>query len=138
MIVYLDENLSPYLAYAINNLQKALNKRYPKLTENIEVRSLPDDFGKGAKDENWIPKLKYGTFVITADVNIRFTKHQRDLFEHYQVGMFFIKIPKGYSFWDTALLIIKKWESVLATIIEKKPPFAYRIKVKGEKLEDIS
>lgn len=138
MIIYLDENLSRYLANALNELQKPLNKKYTKLPEAIEVRSLSDDFGKGAHDEDWIPKLDQGTCVITADINIRFTKHQRELFEHYQIGMFFLKTPKGYGYWDTTLLIIRKWEKILATIIRKKPPFAYRIKPNSKKLEDIS
>ena len=138
IIIYLDENLSRYLAYALNELQKPLNKKYTNLPEAIEVRYLPDDFGKGANDEDWIPKLNEGNCVITADINIRFTKHQRELFEHYQIGMFFLKTPKGYDYWATTLLIIKKWVQVLDTMNKKKPPFAYRIKPNSKKLEDIS
>jgi hypothetical protein len=48
MIIYIDENRPPVLAEGLNILQKPLNA---KLREVIDVRSLTDEFGRGAKGE---------------------------------------------------------------------------------------
>lgn len=81
MIIYVDENMSPYLAKGLDLLQQPLNV---KLREAIEVKSIRATFGQGAKDEDWIPIAgKEGACVITQDYNIRRTRHQRELCEDY-------------------------------------------------------
>ena len=52
MIIYVDENISPYLSRGFNILQTPENV---KISDPIEVRSIKDEFGTGAKDEEWIP-----------------------------------------------------------------------------------
>ena len=52
--IYIDENMPPQLAESLNILQKALNV---KNNTEVEVLSIMKEFGRGAKDEEWIPKL---------------------------------------------------------------------------------
>lgn len=52
MIVYIDENMPPHLARGFDILQKPISI---KMRKDIEVKSIKDVFGEGAKDEDWIP-----------------------------------------------------------------------------------
>jgi hypothetical protein len=45
MIIYVDENMSPYLARGFDILQRPEST---KLRDPIEVRSIKDEFGEGA------------------------------------------------------------------------------------------
>lgn len=136
MIIFIDENMSPLLAEGLHILQRPLNL---KSRENIEVRSLKDEFGQGAKDEDWIPKLgKMKACVITQDYNIRRTRHQRELCEEYGLGMFFVRPPSksGLSYWETVKLLIKHWENLTDIAVRQERPFTFRITSRG-KMEEI-
>jgi uncharacterized protein YacL len=75
MIIYIDENMSPFLAKGFNILQEPLNL---KLREPIDVRSIKQDFGSGALDEEWIPLAgQKGSCIITQDYNLKRIKHQK-------------------------------------------------------------
>ena len=131
MIIYIDENLSPSLAKGFNILQKPLNI---KLSEPIEVRSIKEDFGIGAKDEDWIPKAgKKMSCVITQDYNIQRIKHQRELCKEYKLGMFYFRPPSksGLSYMDMLKLMVKHWEEITKIATKKKRPFAYKISSRG-------
>lgn len=52
MTIYIDENMSPNLAKGFEILQAPENI---KLKQAIQVESVKDKFGKGVKDEDWIP-----------------------------------------------------------------------------------
>ena len=73
MIIYLDENMPRHLAEGFHILQ------YPeglKTQKPIEVRYIPTAFGRGAKDEEWIPMAgEEKACVITQDLNINRRKH---------------------------------------------------------------
>lgn len=76
MKIYFDENTFPQLAYGLKALQEPLNS---KENEQIEVVYLPNEFGKGVKDEDWIPKLgAIGAVIITHDLNIHRSRSQRN------------------------------------------------------------
>lgn len=125
MIIYIDENMTAHLAHLLNKLQEALNVQHET---QIEVRSRMEQFGTGAKDEDWVPKLDSGSFVITQDLRIQTTRHQRDLYEKHGIGMFFVKPPsnKGFSFMEMTKLLVNRWEEILKIIKRDSPPFAYR------------
>lgn len=53
MIIYLDENISYHIAHALNQLQIPRNH---SLSEQIEIKATVDVFGRGAKDEDWLPQ----------------------------------------------------------------------------------
>ena len=70
MKIYLDENLSEYVADALNLLSKGY---FPK----IEVHSTKQIFGRGEPDEAIIPKIgAEGSILITKDFNIKNTQLQ--------------------------------------------------------------
>lgn len=123
--IFIDENFPPQLARGLNILQHPLNM---KETYEIEVLSIKDEFGIGTKDEDWIPLVgERNGFVITQDYQIQRTKHQRDLYEKHNVGIFFFSAPKsGFPYWDMVKQFIEKWESIKTIIKRDKPPFAYR------------
>jgi hypothetical protein len=137
MIIYVDENMSPYLAKGLNLLQLPENK---KLKDPIEIRTINDDFGKSAQDEDWIPEAgKKGACIITQDYNIKRIRHQQELCNKFNLGMFYFKPPskKGYSYWDIVKLLIKTWQEISKIASTEIKPFAYKISAKG-KIEKIN
>ena len=124
--IYIDENLPEALAHALNLLQEPLNI---KNNTQIEVVSIISKFGRGAKDEDWIPEVK-NCYVITKDVNINRTKHQRELFLQNDVGMFFLS-GKSLDYWLTVKLLVKEWDSILKILKKNSPPFSYKASSKS-------
>lgn len=119
--IYIDENISPNLALGLDVLERPMK-------EGFEVVSIESVFGKGALDEYWLPEIgKEGSVVITQDLNIHRTRRQRELFEAYKVGVFFISPPSktGYQYWEMVELIIKRWREIKKLCREKRP-FAFR------------
>ena len=127
MKIYLDENLSKYVAEALN----LLNKGY---FPNIEVFSTIEIFGRGVKDEALIPAIgKEGSILITKDFNIKKTQLQFELCQQYNLGIFFITLPKNQDkHWDIVKLLIHNWEEIILKAGRDKHPFAYRIRLKGK------
>lgn len=136
MIIYIDENMSPYLARGFDILQYPLNL---KSKEQIYVRSIKDDFGQGAQDEEWIPLAgEKGACIITQDYNIKRIRHQHRLCQEYKLGMIYFKPPSknGFSYWDTLVLLVKLWHTIKKISITEERPFAYSVSPRG-KLEQI-
>lgn len=136
MRIYVDENISPYLAKGFHELQIPNNK---KNSHSFEVISIAQEFGVGVKDEDWIPKVgKEKACVITQDLNIQHTRHQRELCKQYGVGMFFLSAPskKGFSYWDMVKLMVNIWPKLTELAHKEKLPFTYRVSSKG-KVESI-
>jgi hypothetical protein len=130
MVIYLDENLSEYVADALN----LLNKGY---FDDVEVHSTKKVFKQGVPDEVLIPKIgeKKG-YLITRDFQIQKTRLQFDLLSKNGVGAFFIKLPKGMSrHWELVKLLINHWEEIIDSVRTGKR-FAYRIHIRG-KMEKI-
>ena len=133
--IYIDENMPEQLAKALNILQQPLNG---KEKSPIEVLSLKEEFGGGAKDEDWIPVVgRSNGVVITQDFNIQTTRHQRALCEEHGLGMIYIKPPsnRGLSYWDMALLLINRWNEIKKILRMEKAPFAYRGTMRGKQFE---
>lgn len=74
MRIYFDENFSHRIASGMSEFQKA------RQSENVSVIWSPDEFERGAADEEWIPQVasKHGV-VLTQDLNIHRTRAQWDL-----------------------------------------------------------
>jgi len=125
--IYMDENLSEYVADALNSL----NKGYFK---DILVHSTKVKFGKGEPDETIIPSIgNSGGVMITKDLNIYKTKLQYQLCKQYQIGIFFIKMPKGMDkHWEIIKLLVNSWEEIIEKISKEKRPFGYEIPVRGK------
>lgn len=124
--VFIDENLPPQIARGLNKLQQPQNARDGM---SIEVYSIKDFFGEGAKDEDWIPLVgKANGVVITQDYRIQGLKHQRELYKEHGVGIFFFSPPSnaGFPYWEMVKQTINRWERIKSIIRKNKPPFAFR------------
>ena len=119
--VLIDENLSEYFANGLHTMQMPMEK-------GIEVTSMAGAFGKGTKDEDWIPVWgKQKGIFITQDLNIATTRHQAQLLSNHKLGAFFLKVPNSYKYWDKVEILIKNWQEIIEKIKKSKPPFAYLI-----------
>jgi hypothetical protein len=125
--IYLDENLSEYVADALN----FLNKGY---FQNFQVYSTKTKIGKGKPDEEIIPTIgKSNGIIITKDLNIQRTRLQYQLCEQFNIGIFFLKFPKGLDkHWEIVKLLINSWEEILNKIKNEKKPFGYEIPIRGK------
>lgn len=124
--IYIDENFASQLAEGLNIFQKHLNL---KEKHKFEINSILKKFGPGKTDEEWIPILgKEKAIVITQDLSIQTTRHQRDLYHQYGLGIFFFKAPSkgGYSFWEMVQQLVNKWNDIKNQSGKSKRPFAYR------------
>jgi len=124
--IYIDENFAPQLAKSLDLLQNHLNL---KEKYQYKVMSIQEKYGRGVQDEDWIPKAgKEKAIVITQDLRIQTTRHQRDLYQTFGLGVFFIKAPskKGFSFWDMTTQLIKRWPEIKKLSSNTKRPFAFR------------
>ena len=136
MKIYIDENMSPYLAKGFNELQKPLNIN-PE--HAIDVCSIKEAFGRGAKDEDWISQAgQKGACIITQDYNIKRTRHQQVLCEDYNLGVFYFRPPSkaGFKYWEMLSLMVKHWLSIVKIAATKERPFAYKVSSRG-KLEEL-
>lgn len=125
--IYLDENLSEYVADALNSL----NKGY---FTDIQVSSTKISFGKGVEDEKLIPDIgQRKGILITRDLNIHRTRLQYELCKQHKLGVFFLSMPKNQSrHWEIVLVLIEHWEEIVKLCKTTKLPFAYRVKTKGK------
>ena len=130
MKIYLDENLSKHIAEALNLLSKV---QFP----TIEVFSTIEIFGRGVTDEDLIPKIgQEGSMLITRDFNIKKRHLQYELCKKYNLGIFFLDLPKNQNkHWDIVKLLIYNWENIVQKVGRKQPPFAYQIKNKSKMIE---
>lgn len=130
MKIYIDENISPYLAHGVDILEKPFNK-------GIEVLSIKEVFGEGAQDEDWIPKVGAEKgIVITQDYNIQRTQLQKELYLKNGLGIFFFSKSKtGFSYWDMTKELIKRWEKIKKLSSRTKQPFAYRCTSRSQDFE---
>jgi len=125
--VFLDENLSEYVAQALN----FLNKGYFK---DIQVLSTKEKFGKGVADEELIPNISQsGGVLITRDFNIHKTRLQYDLCKQYSLGVFFLRLPKNQDkHWEIVKTLVNHWEEIIEKVYKEKKPFAIRVHIKGQ------
>lgn len=120
MKFYVDENITPNIAEALAILQN------PRVSEDIEVFTIKNEFGKGTPDEVWIPEVAAADgIVITQDLNIHRVRQQRELYRQHGLGVVFFKPPKkGYQYWDLVEFYIKRWKVVKEEVKKLNKPFA--------------
>ena len=130
MKIFIDENLPPKLAEGLNLLESPND-------DGIEVLSISHYFGRGAKDEEWIPELgKLKAIVITQDHNIHRKQSQKELYRNHKVGLIVFKAPgkTGYTYWEMVENIIKHWKLIKREAVKLTPPYAFQITPKSQKL----
>ncbi|MBP9079747.1 MAG: hypothetical protein KBF80_05815, partial [Flavobacteriales bacterium] len=109
MHIYLDENLSEYVAQGLQLLSRAHYR-------DIEVLSTKQDkdLGPGVKDPDLIPIVakKHGV-LITKDIRIR-TTMLFQLCQQNKLGIFFLKMPSGKeAHWDIVRVLVEHWEEIV-------------------------
>jgi len=121
MKILIDENLSEYLAEGLNSIQ------YP-LDNNIHIVSMAKTFGKGVKDDDWIPAWgKADGIFLTQDLNISRTRSLCQLLIENKMGSFFLSVSNKTSYWERVRVIIKHWPEIANLICSKKKPYAYKV-----------
>lgn len=125
--IYLDENLSEYVADALNSL----NKGYFR---DIIIYSTKLKFGKGVSDEQIIPAIGQSAgILITKDTTIHKTRMQYQLCYQFKLGVFFLKPSKGMDkHWEIVKLLINNWEEMVKIISSERLPFGYEIPTRGK------
>ena len=130
--IFIDENLPSQIARGLNILQQPQNARDGM---QIEIYSIKEHFGEGAKDEDWIPEVgRLHGIVITQDYRIQSLKHQRELYKQHGIGILFFSPPSktGFSYWEMVKQIINRWDKIKSIIKKEKLPFAYRCSARAE------
>ena len=135
--IYIDENLPKQLAKGLNELQQPMNHRDGM---SIEVLSIKEVYGQGAKDEEWIPEVgKENGIVITQDYRIQTQRHQKELYIKSGIGILFLNPPSkgGFPYWDMVKQLINRWEDIKSIVKKNQTPFAFRCtsKTKFEKMD---
>lgn len=132
MTLYFDENMPRHLVRAFEEIQKFESR---KDGIPLKIAYIPSFFGKGVKDEDWIPQLESGqSFVITQDINITRRKQELALYRKQQIGLFLVRAKskkKGIKVWEMLETLAKNWPFIVQTIANKKPPFAWTIQANG-------
>lgn len=125
--IFIDENLSEYVADALNSLSKGY-------FSNTIVLSTKTKFGKGEPDEVIIPAIgRQKGILITKDLNIHRTRLQYQLCKQYKIGVFFLKMQKGHDrHWEIVKLLVNAWEDIIDTIATENCPFGYEIPIRGK------
>ncbi|TAE92128.1 MAG: hypothetical protein EAZ81_03680 [Verrucomicrobia bacterium] len=121
MRIYFDENFSHRIVSGMSEFQKA------KPSEGISVIWTPDEFGKGAKDEEW-------SIVLTQDINIHRTRAQWEMCQQNKIGIFFFKPPRaGWSHWVIVREVVNRWEEI-KLLAKQKRPFGFVIEQRKKKI----
>ena len=125
--IYIDENLGGnIIAEGLAMFQNHLNTK-----EKYQFKVLP--IPQSTPDVDWIPNVGSEGVVITQDLDIQTTRHERELYKKHGLGMFFFKAPKkGYPFWEMVLRIFNRWDEIKRKSRTTSKPFAYRITGKGK------
>jgi hypothetical protein len=130
--IYIDENISIYLAKGLHLLEQPNN-------HGFEILSIKEVFGEGVADETWIPKIgSEKGIVISQDYNIYRIRSQRELIFQHGLGIFFIIPPgkSGYTYWEIVKYSINHWEEIKKKSNETLLPFAFKCPCRG-KIEQI-
>lgn len=129
MRIYLDENLSEFVAQGFDLLSR---KHFP----DLQVMSTIDDpdMGRGVQDPDLIPLLaKKHAVLVTKDISIARTRALFQLCKEYKLGTFFLKLPQGSDrHWEIVTLLVKHWQDIVKATKKDKRPFAYRLTPKAK------
>lgn len=133
MRIYFDENFSPRIAYGMREFQQA------RRSEDVTVVWVPDEFGRGAADEEWIPQIasKHGV-VLTMDLNIHRIAAQWELCRRNKIGLFFFKPPKaGWGYWNSIYEVVNRWEEIKNLTAVQKKPFGYMVEQRRKRMRPL-
>lgn len=139
MTIYIDENMPPTLARGFHILQYPENLNL-NISDPLIVKSVSDVFGRGTKDEDWIPKVSLESgCVISQDYKLNRIKEQRELCKKYNLGMIYLRPPSnsGFSYWQMLTQLVKHWPEIIKVCSTVPKPFVFVITPKSKKLESL-
>ena len=126
MNFFFDTNLSPYLAQAINCLER-----------EGEVVHLTEKFPGDTPDEDWLKYVgKNNLILITKDKKIKRRVAELRAIKKYKVRAFVLTC-RNRDNWEIALQLIKKWREIKELAAKNIPPFAFKVPFAG-KIEKLS
>ena len=122
-----DNNLSPRLARALNELEGE---------HGNEVVHLRDRFDANATDEEWMEGLSGESWcIVTADFRISKTPHEVEAWKESGHIVFFLKGSwLKIEFWNQAATFIKRWPQIRQLAERTRPGTGYIVPVKGTKI----
>lgn len=120
--VYLDENLSHFIAEALNLVNKAYY-------DNILILSTKKEIKEGIKDEELIPIIgKQNGVLITKDINIKRKKHQFKLCADHNVSVVFLKFESDHCRnMDIFEVLVKNWVKIMDAVSKEKSTFILEV-----------
>lgn len=122
MHFFIDENISPHIANALNHLAKLCQEGHTVL----HAREVNGGFGM--QDEEWLQQLKQSdeTWVILSKDRFKKGDPERLAFEH--CGITTINLGKDWrkkNVWETALRLIEWWPVISKEVIQTTGPMHY-------------
>lgn len=122
----LDNNLSPLLARALNELSKG---------STHEVHALRDKFAAGTTDEQWIRALgaEGGWAVVSEDRSILRNPLELAAWREAKLTTFFL--ARGWSplgHWVKAAKLVQVWPTIESSASSVRPGAAYLVPVRGK------
>lgn len=124
MDFYLDENLPPRVANALNALEEG---------EEDNVYHTRLVFGAGILDPDLFPKIKeVNGILITNDLKQYSRKNEHDIIKELGITVILLHLPKGANFALKYKTIIDRWEEIKTICRKNKHPFFCKIKMRGE------
>lgn len=116
MKLALDANLFPHLAHAVHQLF---------IFEHGEGISIPERFGRGVADRDWIVALykEGGWAVLTQDRKLRTRPHERRALEQSDLVVFILESGCAKeSYWIKAAGVVRWLPPMLDAFRDVKPP----------------
>ncbi|QNI03594.1 hypothetical protein HXW73_12040 [Halomonas sp. SH5A2] len=133
MHFFIDENISPHIANALNHLAKLCS-------ENHTVMHARDvNGGFGVPDQEWLERLQQSdeTWVILS--KDRFQKGDPEMYAFENCGITTINLGtdwKKKKVWETALRLIEWWPIISREVLQAPGPMHYDLTwVKSQKLK---
>ena len=120
MTFFFDNNLSPKLAKAINELD-----------EVYSIIHLRDLFPADTEDEIWLSHVgKNNMVLVTRDTKIRKHPAEINAIRTHRIGAFFL-IGKKYTKWQGIRQLICAWEEIRSLGSGTTRPFAFQVSLRG-------
>lgn len=124
MNFYLDENIPPRIASALNILEG---------DDGHFVFSTELEFGKGIKDDELFYRLQEASgILITNDLKQITRRNEITLLKELGITSFVLSFPSGSNFELKYRTMILHWEEIKRTCRKNQMPFICRITAKGK------
>ena len=122
MRFFLDNNMAPGHARALNALSEDHGTTVVHLKDRYEDRAVGDDV--------WLSELgKEGTWnVLSADQRIWTTPHLRAAWRQSGLTVFFLVDSWGnLAYWDKTVALVRAWPNILKIASAVAPGAAYEV-----------